>query len=439
MTIQTFWIGTKENGIDVAKLNQEHYFQDLFQEAYQRKLLTEEEVRRIQMELLELLSKEVERYTNDESTSIPVEKAQELLQSITYSIGSYLKSLLDCSVQVKLLQEEKLSTLFLQGMQTVEHRKASAQAQLTRLTQGCLRLDNIAYQDTILTGLPKFFHDYNIEFAAHDTPADIDYPTFILLTDLIGVEYMEEYLRRMCLENDFLSCFSTTVLNQLIRSFDQEASHMLINLFELTLINALGCKLLDKETKILDIDSQELVWLQEKLSKLSKEELRIVIDKCFLDIVSDFNLAVELVEYVNPELSNLIDRLTHNLDTNTLSHFFQSFNNAWQDAYECLEEGEIMPDYKLRNLIERIESKRTIADKVALIMEEVRSTTDLIELLEECFYDGDYEEIFHILGKDELLLLKKRLLYDAGGIPQEDFEPQGVWQEVLWKYLHSIF
>jgi hypothetical protein len=95
-----------------------------------------------------------------------------------------------------------------------------------------------------------------------------------------------------------------------------------------------------------------------------------------------------------------------------------------------------MEDYKLRNLIERIENTDRIADKVKLILQEVRSTTDLIELLEECFYDGDYEEVFGLLGEAELNMLEKRILYDAGEIPAEDFEPQTNWQKTLWIYLH---
>ncbi len=437
MTTQTFWIGTEETGIDPARLNQEQYFQAIFQEACQRQLLSEEEIGRIQTELFELLAKEAARYTNDESSSLPIETAQALLQSITFSIGSYLKTLVDVGLQLKMLKEKRVPALFLLGLDTVEQRRKKTETLLHQLTEGRLRVDNIAYQDTILTGLPKFFHDYNMEFGAHEDSADIDYPSFITVVDLLGVEYMEEYLRRLCLENEFLNCFSASDINQLIHAFDREASHMLINLFELTLINALGCILLEKEVKNLDITAQELVWLQEKLSKLSKEERYEQFRQAFMTIVTELELSEDLITYVQPELSQLAERLSCHLETYTLSHFFLSFSNAWQEAYEYLEEGEILEDYKLRNLIERIEYTDTIAGKVDLILQEVRSTTDLIELLEECFYEGDYEEVFCHLGEAELQMLEKRLLYDAGEIPPEDFEPQSEWQEILWIYLHN--
>ncbi len=436
MTTQTLWIGTREIGINPAALNQEQYFQDFFQAVCNKKLLSKEEILRIQTGLLDLFTKEANRYTNDESSSIPVETAQSLLQSITYSMGSYLKTLVDVGAQLTALKEEKISALFLLGQKTIEERVEAARQLLQRLTSGLLRIDNIAYQDTIGNGLPKFFHDYNIEFTAHEAAGDIDYPSFITITDLIGVEYMEEYLRRLCLENDFLNCYSAKDINHLLKAFDREARHMLINLFELVLINALGCKLLEKGSRSLDISPQENVWLRDKLSKLSKEERYNQLQRAFSELGRELTLSDELTAYVKPELAMLSERLSHHLDTNTLSYFFLSFSNAWQETYEYLEEGEIMEDYKLRNLIERIENTNAIADKVVLILQEVRSTTDLIELLEECFYEGDYNEVFRLLGDAELCMLEKRLLYDAGEIPAEDFEPQTEWQKILWNYLH---
>jgi hypothetical protein len=437
MTTQTFWIGTRDTGIDPAALSQEQYFQDFFQTVCRKKLLKEEEITRIHTGILELFTKEANRYTNDESSSIPVETAQSLLQSITFSMGSYLKTFADVGTQLKILKETEMSALFLLGQKTIEQRCEAARKLLSRLIDGLMRINLIAYQDTIREGLPKFFHDYNVEFAAHENVGDIDYPSFVTITDLLGVEYMEEYLRRLYLENEFLNCFSAADINRLLIAFDREASHMLINLFELVLINALGCKLLEKEARILDIRAQENVWLQDVLSKLSKEAREAQLRQAFSTLVKELALSEELADYVLPELPMLSGRLSHHLDGNTLSHFFLSFENAWQEAYEFMEEGEIMEDYKLRHLIERIENTDVIADKVHLILQEVRSTTDLIELLEECFYDGDYEEVFRLLGKAELHMLEKRILYDAGEIPAEDFEPQTEWQKILWNYLHK--
>ncbi len=436
MTTRTFWIGTRETGIDPVALSQEQYFQDFFQTACRKKLLNEEEIKRIQTGILELFTREANRYTNAESSSIPVEAAQSLLQSITFSMGSYLKTFADVGTQLTILKEKDMSALFLSGQETVEQRYKSAQELLRKLTDGLMRINLIAYQDTVRKGLPKFFHDYDMEFAAHENAGDIDYPSFVTVTDLQGVEYIEEYLRRLCLENEFLNCFSAKDINLLLIAYGREASHMLINLFELVLINALGCKLLDKEIKILDISAQENVWLQEKMSKLSKEERYGQLLMAFSSLAKELAFSEELTAYVLPELPMLSERLSHHLDRNTLSHFFLSFNSALREDYEYLEEGEIMEDYKLRNLIERIENTDRIADKVKLILQEVRSTTDLIELLEECFYDGDYEEVFGLLGEAELNMLEKRILYDAGEIPAEDFEPQTNWQKTLWIYLH---
>lgn len=421
----------KSHLINENILDQGYYFQTLFHEAGRRNLLSSTQIERIQVEIVELMGKEVERYTNDESSSVPIEKAQELLQSITYSMGFYLKSVPDMTEKIETLKKEKMSVIFYKGMEGVSVHKAKARMLLQNLQKNGLKLNNYAYQDTIFTGIPEFFHDYNIEFGASDIPGSIDYPLSMTITDLLGVEYIYEYLRYFTLEHNLIKLFSVQTINQLLLGFDKEAEHVLVNIFELVLTNALGCVLLGHDIRELDIHSKDLQWLQDNMENLSLEDLQQRLRLAFKTIVEEFTLEAETLAYTKVALSEIAIRLKNNLQTNTLDKLFVSFHSKESLEKEFLVEGVSMEDEQLRDLIENIKVCSLIEDKVALFRDHVRSLADLIEILEECFYGDEYVEVFKLLTETERVILKKSIEAEAGLEGLEDYKPEKEWQKKL--------
>jgi hypothetical protein len=118
-------------------------------------------------------------------------------------------------------------------MDAVSAQVSKAGQLLKELQKNRLEINNYAYQDTISTGLSEFFHDYNIEYGAHDTPCSIDYPLYGNISNLLGVEFIYDYLRRFSLEHDLIHHYKAETVNSLLLGFDQDAEHLLLNLFEL--------------------------------------------------------------------------------------------------------------------------------------------------------------------------------------------------------------
>lgn len=426
----------KSQVIDESRLDHRYYFQSLFQECCSSGLLTDLQIERIQMELIELMGKEIERFTNDESSSVPVEKAQEILQSITYSMGYFLKNTTDMTQKIDILKEMKIQELFYKGMEEVSAGKKRADALLKELTKDYLRLDNYAYHDTIFTGLPEFFHNYTIEFGAHEIPASFDYPSFETIIDISGVEYIEKFLINLTLENRFLICFPIHNINQLLKGFDRSSEHMLINLFELVLTNAIGCELLGKKITELDITWEEQQWLQRNLEKLDRTELEQKLKNALIEINKEVSPDTEVYAYAYEILSPLAGRLSLNLQNNTLGKVFISFHReSEEEAY--YEDGMLMSDDRLRELIEQLRDCRT-KDKIALIKEHVRSMADFVELMDECFYEEEYDEVLQSLSENERIILRKVILMDTGSDHLEDFEPQKLWQKKLFQFGNTM-
>ncbi|MFT4143155.1 MAG: DUF6179 domain-containing protein [Mobilitalea sp.] len=413
-------------------LDSENYFQSLFTEVCERQLITGVQIEHIQMELLELMEKEVVRYTNDESSSIPVEKAQDILQSICFSIGFYLKSISPITQKLDALKDRKLSELYHSGLNGVQNCVKESKIMYTELQKTALpELTNFAYQDTIYKALPEFFHDYETEFAAHITQASIDYPLSEVVEKLCGVEYIYAYLQRLTLEQSFLNKFAIQDINLLLEFFDEQAKHMLINIYEIVLGNAFACVLLDQKLERLLLNKQELNWIKEHLSSLSDIELERRCEQILDSISKQLNLSVELTSYNKRAYLRMLPRLKHNLKTATLDNFFVAVTSS-KEGMEVFEDGRPMEDEQLRDFIEVLREIPATAEKIYLIKNTIRSQADLIELLEECFEEDEYEEVFTSFSELEKDMLRRSLLYLGGYLIVEDYEPQKKWEQLLF-------
>jgi hypothetical protein len=418
-------------GIEESTLNQGFYFQSLLEEAIKKQLLTTEMMEKLQYSLMELMAKEVERYTNGESSSIMVEKAQELLQSITYLIGVYLKTIPDIQTKLELLKKETMSVLFFRGLDEVGRMYKEAKLLLKELQDNDRKPKSIAYHDTLFQGLPVFFHDYNMEFGAHELPGSIDYPLLIPISDYLGIEMTARYLQRMNLEDRIIRCFTMDRINWLLHLFDREAEHLLINLCELVINNSFGCILLNKEVSELAISKTEIALLQKRLSGLDKEAVKSLTTEVLTKLSEELSLSKEVRSYLQEAHTDLSERLWNNCRLNRLENFFIPMDLDDEGIEEFID-GTPMEDERLREIIQEINNLSSIEDKAVLIRQKVRSMADLILILEDCFYPEEYQRLYSQLGKEELRLLKKSLQLEAGSIPVEEYVPDREWQRQLF-------
>lgn len=416
--------------IEEKKLNQGFYFQCLLEEAIIKKLITPEQTERVQYGILELMTKEVERFTNGESSSVVIEQAQELLQSITYIIGLHLKQESTMAVKLELLTKETMSLLFYRGLDEVELLYKRAQRRLKELQNKGGEVLNIAYRDTLYQGLPEFFHAYNMEFGAHQLQGCIDYPLLLPVTEYLGIEMIDRYLHNLSIEERITGRFSMERINHLLLSFDRDAQHLLINICELVLINSLACVLLKKEVMRLALTGDELDELQGILTGLNMEEMECLVERALSELVELLSLSTEEEEYLLSARKEQTQRLWNNCRLATLEHYFIITDSREEEIHEFID-GESMEDERLRELIQELNQLPSIEEKALLLRNKVRSTADLILILEDCFNPEEYLELYRQLGEEELWILRHSLKLEAGRLPMEAYEPREEWQKQL--------
>ncbi len=370
-------------------------------------------------ELYQLLGKQVFKYTSGDSTSVSVETAQMILKSMDYCINSYYKSLDNpapyggkttlsmMSTQVVLAngKEKSLEEVLELGIQAVQDCVQTCKELLIKIQDSYVDVDNIAYRDTVKTGLTKFFPTYQPRFKAHLSDVEIDYPLAVEVEGLDGVEYMYEYLRRLYLENQFLQKFSVDHINSLLLGYHKEAREYLINIFELVLQNALGLRLISEDILGLNITLQQQEQLYHLLKGKSIGQLSLLLKDYANQVLSQLDLTkADMVMYVETKVNEIAYRLQQNLTLNNLTHTFVMFDREYQQT-QAYFEGEMMPDEELRRFIQEMQSMRYINDKISLLKEQVHSLSDLKEVLGECFAGDEYQEVFRLLLPQETDIL----------------------------------
>lgn len=241
-------------------MDERHYFISLLQNALSCGLVSPERLERIQAETAELLISRITRYTNGSSSSVRAETAQELSDSILYTIGVALKSM-SLADAADSLSSVSLSHLFVTGQRIITKKVSVCRLLHAGLVRRLFPSENEFYASTVRDGIAGFFKLYRPEFFAHKTIITADYPTMQGEGNLCGIEFIERYLHNLYYENDLLRLFSPETAHAFLLRHNPGYEKAPSNLCEPILCAALLCVL-------CDVDPQSLVLRQEDFDTL---------------------------------------------------------------------------------------------------------------------------------------------------------------------------
>jgi hypothetical protein len=185
----------------------------------------------------------------------------------------------------------------------------------------------------------------------------------------------------------------------------------LINVYELVLSNLIGRSLLGYGIEELDIDNTDIVTLEKQLEKMISAEIDEKLYLAFEQIMCDMNITDDYDrDYLKKALPDLAFRIKHNLSVHKLQKIFISISGHQDTGVGMVEDsfvdGVQMEDEELRNLIDEISDCKNLKNKVSIVRDNVKSIADLVEILEVCFFEGEYIEVFKLLDTRELIVIK---------------------------------
>lgn len=416
-------------------VNNRNYLSLVLDQDLQTGIFTLEEINTIQIKLWSLLGKRTERFTMGDSSSIPIETAEELLKSICFSINIYLKSNND---SISLLKNKDMDTLLELGWSKIELEIKTGKELLNEAKINALPIENISYYDT-LQEIGVFFKKYDYQFFAHEIPCSIDYQLCQAVSEeLFGIEYINEYLRRFIIENKLCKRFDIEKIKMLLKSYCSDYKELLINIYEPIITNAVGLTLLDGDITSLDITDSDRSHLLFQFRAWSKHEALDALSQASEKLCHYLQISDALEkEYLKAAIVNLYPRIAAALPSNQLDAIFLSLSCSEQTPAAQVQfvDGAMMNDEQLRMLIDEISSCRYVTDKIAMFKREVHSLRDCIEVLNICFWDDECIELFNVLDKTKLALLLNFIYQKQHESP--DWRSESGWEKQLIKYIQK--
>jgi hypothetical protein len=414
----------------------EGYLQSLLIYLVSAGQLPEETFFAVKEQLFALTGKQANSFTQGDSSSVTDETAQQLLQSIVYSIGAALKKAENKEQLAQTIQDHTMETLFWRGQEIIKAQTAQGQALLKAVQESRVGINNAVYSDTIEKSLPMFFKYYDIQFMAQEIPCDIDYPLYFMVDGLDGIEYILEYMQRLYPENMFCSFFPPENMERLLTAAcpGYNASTV-VNLFGPVFSNAVGLTMIHRDVKDLDISAGDRDKLRDMLQPLPQNERKRRILRA-ADALCATLSCPGLSAYLKCACGPLCVRLTAQLESQGgLEQIFVSFPKKITDqAY--YQDGAQMPDEDLRQLINEISDCWDLDKQAAMVRERVHSIQDLTEVINACFDDAECVAIFELLSDAELAELLK-VLYRRKGQLLMERNLNSFWENALLDYLHK--
>ena len=216
-----------------------------------------------------LLEERIRSYTMGDSSSVPVDTARRLLESILYCLDIQRRA-----DKNALPDSAPMKTRWQAGVDAAKRTAKRAKLLLLQAQRTPPPLSNTAYCDT-LTALPAFFAGYDADFFAQEIPCSFDYPLCQPVSDaLFGAEYIQDFLRRLLAENAFLRAFSADALLSLYEKYYIDYADLLVNLYLPAAEMVTLCALAGAPVRALSLTPEQLASINQKLLSINDAEAR---------------------------------------------------------------------------------------------------------------------------------------------------------------------
>lgn len=223
------------------------------------------ESKREEEERWQLLTQLVKDYTKGEHSSLPVERVEDLMASMEYTLAQTPPSF------------GPLAQRFEAGQKIIVVKTAQAKKLLAQVMVTAPDYGTRSYVDTLKV-LPLFFKAYKPRFFAHEIPCDIDYQLAVPLdNEALGVDGFMDYLQCLLWENRFLARYDGKRVIKILRAVHPHYHQLLINMALPVMERALSRALLEEPLWALTMNPQ----LTERLEAFHTHHPRQEVAKAY--------------------------------------------------------------------------------------------------------------------------------------------------------------
>lgn len=265
-----------------------------------------------------LLDQQIQRFQSGASTSIRVETAHRLLAGILMTIGT----------AIQLHPETDFTCLSAQSLYAKGFMDLSAQIRKGRLLLAQaraypLKVENVALMDT-LNAIPDFFQQYRPEFFPQDIPCSIDYPLCHPVKEpSAGILFINEYLRRLNMEQAFLRRFQGDELAALLSVYCGDYRELVLNLYTPVAESVVGRAMAGLDPKTLGMEPSCLLILEKRLGALDEPSLSCQLAKAVRTVCEKVPVGGKGEQaYLHEAAQDLLPRMEAALGSHNLKRIF---------------------------------------------------------------------------------------------------------------------
>ena len=387
-------------------------------------------------DIISLLGERVEKFTMGDSSSVTKETAERILGSILYCIKSDSNNTIKNSTLDKsLIKEENLDirTAFYNGLLIKKEKIKKAKILCENIKREFYFIDNCYYKDIIWKGMDAFFKNYDVEFNPQYNVLTLDYPLYIEIENLSGIDLIYEYLKRFYIEERFLKKFEIYVIEEVLRGYNDNFNNLVINICKIILRNAIICKILNKNIYELDVKEIDFDRIKKYIENNTQEEMVRLIDEKLKSLLKELSLEEEVFyTYFKLDIKEFVKELYLYKEQNLLNIVISLRKEYTFKEKERFQDGDLIDDNILRKIINEIKECHFLYDKIEIIKRNIKSLRDLKELLNECFYENEFKYVFDMLSNEEINDMLKDIK-EKKAFQEYLCE----WEEALIKYVNN--
>lgn len=297
-------------------------------------------------ELMPIVAELAEKYTKYEHSSIPYEKAQELLEAVLYCIGELVQDnngYTPSTTEANLLAAKQA---YQRGKELVMQKVEAFRIEYNALMKDFYDYGSICLRETVSKAYPAFLMHYDAVFLPQESVITLDYPVLYDNSRCCGIDAVYIQLQGIAYEQKFLAMFPRKYILDVLLAYSNNYEELYENICEPVIINTAGHLLYslcsgEKVHLQRQFVSDDYNTLQCFLAEVSKQELQQYIEKMFdklihemlsmqrsshRDIFYDANAEIEwdtkLYLYLKNGFYNATVRIYYAIQNKSLEHIF---------------------------------------------------------------------------------------------------------------------
>lgn len=214
-----------------------------------------------------------DEYTGGRSSSVTYEIAGQLIGAANYCLDMAEK---DCGAVI--FAGTKLMSIYEKGYGSVVEKTRSTQAKYGKMIGSFTSFGNRAYEDTIVSGMPAFFRNYDPRFCPQDHILMLDYPVISRLEKLNGIKRISSYLDCVIIEQRYLSMVPDGYVREVLRKWNRDYENMIFNVAAVVHRSVIGRALAHGSADMTPYGRDEMDALAVRICGLDITSLRSLAD-----------------------------------------------------------------------------------------------------------------------------------------------------------------